>query len=377
MRLLATRVVTIGDRDVKMLIARLQYEDALHADIWRNRVVEMRVSAKKLDHAPDKALVTLFDEAEHMPDTFVFLLCVTSVLKQKLCDAYRDYIAVSNDLADYPTVRLMKMALLEEREHVQLLQAALHDYKASSHDDRVMGEMWVAKLNALIAACGELDGNSTRVNYTKNDLHHAPYHLPLKLNRDDSLPRVWDFVKPPLEEIQPHLNYMMAIRLSEVNVAEGLAIVLCETPNMAWTFYFDIARHLWDEARHSLFGEAAIEQTYGKRDALPMRDYEGVYALEASTLEQYAVLGLELEGKYMRYPPGKRQEWEFARDSAKHPLMTTFQDYDWADEVLHVNIARKQLDKWFEGGLKHIANFSASGKAHRDEVKRRHQPVAI
>ncbi len=129
--------------------------------------------------------------------------------------------------------------------------------------------------------------------------------------------------------------------------------------------------------RHSLFGEAAVEHTYGHRGAIPIRDYEAIYALEAPPLEQYAVLGLEVEGKNMRYPPGKRQEWEFARDMAHHPLMTTFQDYDWADEVLHVNIARRQLDGWFEGGLRAISEFSRRGKAHRTEVKARQTPTAI
>ena len=53
--------------------------------------------------------------------------------------------------------------------------------------------------------------------------------------------------------------------------------------------------------------------TYGNRAALALRDYEGIYALEAPPLEQYTVLGLEVEGQNMRYPPGKRQEWEFTR----------------------------------------------------------------
>jgi hypothetical protein len=36
---------------------------------------------------------------------------------------------------------------------------------------------------------------------------------------------------------------------------------------------------------------------------------------------------------------GKRFEWETAR-SAHHPLSTLFQDYDWADEVLHARVGR-------------------------------------
>ncbi|MDQ2828226.1 MAG: hypothetical protein M3Y74_04145, partial [Chloroflexota bacterium] len=62
---------------------------------------------------------------------------------------------------------------------------------------------------------------------------------------------------------------------------------------------------------------------------------------------------------------------------ASHPLMTTLQDYDWADEVLHVNIARRQLDDWFEGGLSAIGDFAKAGKEHRARVKAMRPPVRL
>ena len=37
---------------------------------------------------------------------------------------------------------------------------------------------------------------------------------------------------------------------------------------------------------------------------------------------------------------GKRYEWEVAQ-AAGSPLAITFQDYDWADEVLHARIGKQ------------------------------------
>ncbi|QBD78866.1 hypothetical protein EPA93_23940 [Ktedonosporobacter rubrisoli] len=376
MRLLASRIVSIPTRDIKVLLARLQYEDALHAEAWRGRVAEMRTNKSKLAGAPDPALEILFDEAEHVPGSYPFLAVVTQLLKPALVAAYRAYGAETNDLADYPSIRLLRQLLADEEEHSRLLTLALQDIRPSEQELQ-QARAWKEKLTAFLAAAGGIDGTAPRGEPRPREASVQPYKLPRGLTRDESLPRVWDFVKPPLEEVPAHLDYMMAIRLSEINVAEGLAIVLCETPAMPWSFYLDISRHCWDEMRHSLFGEAAIEQTYGDRAALPLRDYEGVYANEASPLEQYAVLGLEIEGQNMKYPPGKRQEWEFARDMARHPLMTTLQDFDWADEVLHVNIARRQLDSWFDGGLKAISSFSKGGKERRTEVKQRNAPTRV
>ena len=160
-------------------------------------------------------------------------------------------------------------------------------------------------------------------------------------------------------------------------MAEGLALVLCETKEMPWEFYWDISRHMWDEVRHSMMGEAAIEATFGTANAIPMREYESVYCMEAPALEQYATLGLEIEGAQMKYPIGKRGEWEFCRDAVKHPLMTTFQDFDWADEVLHVGIAKRQLSEWFLNGARELRALAEEGKQNRNKVKKRQAPVRI
>jgi hypothetical protein len=375
MRLQASRIVALPQRDIKALLARFQYEDALHADGWRQRVLELRTNKSKLESAPDPALAALFDTAEHLPGAYPFLTAFANVLQPEMRRAYTAYIATANELADYGSVRLARQTLQDEEEHARLLAAALADLDGAPAD-RAEARRWEGRLQTLVAAAGGLDGAGPRSEPAAFE-PLPPYRLQHALARDGSLPRVWDFVAPPLEQAPERLDYMLALRLSEINVAEGLAIVLCETQDMPWSFSLDISRHLWDEMRHSLFGEAAIEATYGERSAIPMRDYEGVFAMEAPPLEQYAVLGLEVEGKNMRYPPGKRQEWEFARDLAKHALATTFQDFDWADEVLHVQIARRQLDVWFPGGLKQIGEFSKRGSAHRTEVKHRQAPTAI
>lgn len=376
MRLLASRIVTLPQRPIKVLLGRLQYEDARHADLLRQRLLELRTNKNKLEQVPDPALELLFDEAEHLPAGYPFLMVVTQLLKPALCAAYQSYLATTNDLADYPSVRMLRQHVTDEQEHLQLLVMALQDI-SPSEQERQQAEKWQQLLTLFLAAAGGIDGTVPRSATQTRNSSRTAYHIPHILVRDDGIPRVWDYVAPPLQEAQPRLSYIIGLRLSEINVAEGLALVLCETPNMPWSFYFDISRHCWDETRHSLFGEVGAEATYGDHAAVPMRDYEGVFVMEASLLEQYAVLGLEVEGKNMKYPPGKRQEWEFARDIAQHPLMTTFQDFDWADEVLHVNIARRQLDDWFEGGLKAIGPLAASGKEHRTRVKQRNAPSVI
>jgi hypothetical protein len=367
MRLFASRVVLVEQREIKLLLARFQYENAQHAEGLRNRVQELRLSKNKLKRSPDEALTILFDESDYLPDTYAFLTGVVEVLLPALIGAYSEYLETTNDLADYPSVRVIRQNLTETEAHLDLLAQAAQAYSPSANEEAVSAE-WSAHLQTYLNAAGGILGTGERLKL-QPEYGVENFTMPHDIQRDNSFERVWDFEKPAKDQIEDYMHYMMSIRLSEVNVSEGLAFVLLETEDMPWSFYLDISRHLWDEMRHSIFGEVAIEDSFGDRAALPMRDYEGVYAYQAAPLEQYATLGLEIEGKGMKYPPGKRWEWEFSRDDAQHPLMTTFQDFDWADEVLHVNIARRQLDDWFEGGLKAIASFSEAGKKSRDAIK--------
>ncbi|MEI8309695.1 MAG: hypothetical protein WCH98_02960, partial [Verrucomicrobiota bacterium] len=53
---------------------------------------------------------------------------------------------------------------------------------------------------------------------------------------------------------------------------------------------------------------------------------------------------------------GKRHEWEVSKE-AESPLATTFQDFDWADEVLHARIGRD----WYVADMGSAAEAVAFG----------------
>jgi hypothetical protein len=57
--------------------------------------------------------------------------------------------------------------------------------------------------------------------------------------------------------------------------------------------------------------------------------------------------------------------------------MTMLQDFDWADEVLHVNLAKKQLAEWFPGGPEELSAFAQQGRSRRTEVKNRHAAIKL
>ena len=374
MFLQAAHIVTTPQRDLKGLLSRLQYEDGLHSDLLKNRLMELRVSSSKGLGVPDTRLEVVMDEAMQSDGSVELLAALVKVLKPALLDAYRGYIRQTNGLADYESARLIRTIIAEEEQTLGLLEAAYGDVVRSAEEEDLASK-WAETLARTFEEAGGIDGEAETgaggVNRVRSGGRYMVARRPV---RDDTFSSVWDFIHVNDDQVPDRLAQMIATRLGEITIAEALAIVLLEVEGQPWSFYVAISRHMWDEMRHSLFGEAAAEQVYGDRAALPLRDFEIEYLFEMTPLELYAMLGIGVEAALMKYPPGKRAEYEFCRDQARHPLMTTFQDFDWADEVEHVQIARLQLKEWFGGEADELSALAEQGMQFRARTRRLHPP---
>jgi hypothetical protein len=361
-------LVGVPTRDLKLLLGRAQFLASERCTLLRKRLRELRVPKIRIDSCPSDPLELAMDEALRC-ETGEEVAAVAHLIHVELLNAYLRYLEHTNPLADAPSCDLIKSHLPLLRQTVESLEALLQIFERRCS---------VARVEAFLCAAGGLDGAGVRTQkLPRRERSEKPFEIVRNAGQPSSPEIVWDYIKPPTEQISEHFVYMLGIRLSEINVAEGLAVVIYETRDKPWEFYHDLSRHLWDEMRHSMMGEAAIEVVYGDSRAVPMREYERVYCMEAPPLEQYATLGIEIEGGQMRYPVGKRGEWEFCRDSAKNPLMTMLQDFDWADEVLHVNLAKKQLAEWFPGGPEELSAFAQQGRSRRTEVKNRYAAIKL
>lgn len=374
MFLQAAHIVTTPQRDVKGLLSRLQYEDGLHSDILKNRLVELRVSQSKSQSIPDGRLRVVLDEAMFSESSVELLAALAKVFKPALLEAYRNYAGETNGLADYETVRLIRTIIAEEEQGLCLLQAAYADIVRTAEDEE-LGRSWADTLEGMLQDAGGIDGSARAKDGGIQPVRSGkPYRVARRPEHDETFSHVWDFIHVDSDRVPERLAQMVATRLGEITIAEALAIVLLEVEEQPWSFYTAISRHMWDEMRHSLFGEAAAEQVYGDRAALPLRDFEVEYLFEMTPIELYAMLGIGVEAALMKYPPGKRAEFEFCRDLAGEPLMTTLQDFDWADEVEHVRIARRQLKGWFAGDSEDLAELAEKGMQFRARTRQLQAP---
>jgi hypothetical protein len=155
------------------------------------------------------------------------------------------------------------------------------------------------------------------------------------------------FLYDPAMPPEPKVLMMFYKRLREIDVPEMMASIITETKGKPWGYYRDMTRQLWDEARHAMMGEVGFANLGIDWPNKVMINHTWSLALntQLKPIERHAVLYFIEQGLMPR--TGKRFEWEVGLAS-HNPLSALFQDYDWADEVLHARIGREWYLKEFK-----------------------------
>lgn len=334
--------------EVKEALSLHAHLDADHAASVRTRVSEMRNPAPRMDVAPAPALDALLDEVLAAEDTLEKLVGVYGVVRPALLAALRDHAAHANPLVDHPTRRLLRVLILEEEDAVHWGEAALAAVM-DTPEARGRAEAWRAHLGAYLAAAGGISG-AEPVPDTPLPPARArqPYEPDFFPQRDDRFTGRWNFIFPPHEvartpgvPVDEKTLALMCKRTLEMDVPEAMARMIVLAEGQPWAYYVDMTRQLWDEARHAMMGSVYFEQRgIDWRREIPLHPGFAIRLNTALTpLEAHAVL-YTIEQSLMRATDGKRYEWDTA-GQASDPLARLFQDYDWADEVLHVHIGRE------------------------------------
>ena len=339
--------------ELKMAFSLHAHLCAEHASALRKRVGEMREPPLGLEQVPQEALATFFDEILAAPTTEELVLGIYSKAIPTLRAALEQHLKDTNPLVDYPTVRMARFALIELELMLDFGAGAI----ASLIDDdsQQRSSEWMKLLDDCLASAGGLDGTRAPIQKRITPKYSAvAYQYDPVPRRDARFPDpynmgvnaevfLYDQKFPP----QPKTLMMFYKRLREVDVPEMMASIIAQTPGKPWDYYRDMTRQLWDEARHAMMGEVGFAQLGIDWANNVMVNFTWSLALntQLKPIERHAVLYFIEQGLMPRN--GKRFEWEVAQASG-NPLSALFQDYDWADEVLHARIGRDWYLKEFK-----------------------------
>jgi hypothetical protein len=328
------------------------YLCAEHTAALRRRVGEMREPPLGLEQVPDPRLEVFFNEILGAPAAEELVLGLYEKALPALKQALERHLTDTNPLADQPSVRLCRFALLELDDMLQFGQrtiAALVD-----ENGRERARDWLVLLDSCLAAAGGLDGTQAPVTQILPPRYSAePYRYDPVPRRDERFSDPYNMgVNAEVflydEKFPPAAKTLMIFykRLREIDVPEMMASIITQTPDKPWGYYHDMTRQLWDEARHAMMGEVGFANLGIDWPRQVMINFTWSLALntQLKPIERHAVLYFIEQGLMPKN--GKRFEWEVGQAS-RNPLSALFQDYDWADEVLHARVGRDWYLKEF------------------------------
>lgn len=351
--------------ELKVALGKHLYEDAEAASSLRIRIVDLRQNANVFDREPDQRLILVLEELLYARTDEELLVGIYEVVKPALLKALREHMRVTQQLVDYPTIRVLRTIVADLEDQLAWGQKAIRllvDGRGQREAVREFGD----RIRGFLAAAGGISGREEGAAPVAGRRWRslAPFALPEKSVRDERMPGTVLYRHsspdqiPPGDDVRKVLIDKMRVRQEEMTAAELVAGVIWLKQDQPWDFTLDLARHCWDEVRHCLFGQAALEAEGIDWMAYPQ--YTSDYDINITNLPaaQYAWLSIGIEGGAMKRT-GKRAEVEFCRDEAHHPLMTQFQDYDWADEVNHAGFGREWAGQLYDGNLEQARSVAA------------------
>jgi hypothetical protein len=356
-QLFVARITAEPHYELKTAFSLHGYLCAEHVSALRKRVGEMREPPLGLEEVPHPALQAWLDELLSAPTSAALVAGLYEVAVPELLAALERYQQQTNPLVDAPSRRVLRFAILELEDLRQFGRAAAAAVVGQA--DRRELAAWRERLAELLAAAGGLDGTAAPAESVPEPYFaRQPFEYQRVPRRDARFQDGYNagvnpeaFLYDEAYAARDKTLMMYYKRLREIDVPEMMSSIIHESPQRPWAWHHDLTRQLWDEARHAMMGEVGFVSLGLDWSQIPINfTWSLNLNTQLSPTERHAVLYFIEQGLMPR--TGKRYEWEVGLASGD-PLARLFQDFDWADEVLHAHIGRQ----WY------VADFASPKEA--------------
>ena len=258
-RTATTLIYRVGDIELKYLLCQHIWESAGHARFLRERGREMNGFGK--DESVRNPFREIFEEAILGEDSMVVLAGFYRVVKPALLSAYRQYIQLTHHLADWPSSHLVEEFILDEERHESEMAPFLKGVESNVIE---------AHLSTALASLGGWLGQDPIKALPESFVwkhKSGKYEHPLTCNRGDyplcssvfsedpdETPIVRSWLEDPNTDARVIRLMVYVWLMMELDAVDYLPTLFYDTPDAPFDLHYDLARHLWDESRHSAFG---------------------------------------------------------------------------------------------------------------------------
>ncbi len=341
-----TLIYRVGDPELKYLLCQHAWESAGHARFLRERGREL-TSFGSTETVRD-SIKKIFTEAvgTNSQDALVLSAGFYKVLKPALLSAYRHYLKVTDPLADWPSKKLVEEFIADEERHTREITPYL---------DGTDAREWSLHLTQALDDLGGWLGQDTRLPLAASYVWQhttTPYKHPATCNRGkyptcssvfsydaNETPIVRPWLVDPKTDARVIRLMVYVWLMMEMDAVDYLATVFIDTPLAPFDLHHDMARHLWDESRHSQFGFRQLPKL--GVDLMTVEHSLDLYNIlvQMPPHERYAMMTMEFEAGSF---PAKAHVMDRVRELNDFEADTLLA-FDRNDEQNHVRYGHRWL----------------------------------
>ena len=353
----------IGLLEAKLGLPRHVWEDALTAGALRERVLELRFPNRLMEASEYAPLLALFEAGRRAPGAEAFVLSLARVFKPVLLKAYELYLAQADEIADGPTLRILRQAVRDKTEQIAALDGWAAGLLAAAPERRGAAEAWAAQLQAQLDRLGGVSLDAYPPGLEIDKLAGArPFTLAETPARDGRFyrsrfywPDNFDPTFPYGQGVQLQIRSAVS-HLNEVWAVETAGAILCAFAEwLGWEFVLDAARWCYDESRHCRMGYERLRAWGFQPAELPLGTYIYDSARGQDPLYRLGMLSF-FETKNIGHKSERIKAFrQYHDDMSQHDM-----DYDWADETIHAHYGQIWLNKLVDSGYAGAAELDVS-----------------
>jgi hypothetical protein len=346
-RTATTLIPRVGEPELKYLLCQHVWEAAGHARFLRERGHELTGFGSGEDVR--YALRALCNEAVMPADADAALAGFYGVLKPALLAGYRHYLHTTEPLADWPSRKLVEEFIADEERHTREMAPFVTAAAGAGVRE------WTAHLATALAALGGWLGESAPAplpadfawEHQRRAYTHPPTcqrgKYPVCSSVFSHDPAETPIVRPWLVDPQTDarvIRLMVYVWLMmEMDAVDYLATIFYDTPHAPFDLHHDLARHLWDESRHSAFGFRQLPKL--GVDLMTLEHSLDLYhiLIQMPPHERYAMMTMEFEAGSF---PTKAHVMDRVRELSDFEADTLLA-FDRNDEQNHVRYGHHWL----------------------------------
>jgi rubrerythrin len=371
LRTVTTLVYRVGNIELKYLLCQHAWESAGHARFIRERGRELSGFGK--GEGVRDAFREIFEEAVRADDPDTALAGFYRVLKPAILSAYREYLALTHHLADWPSRHMVEEFITDEERHAAEIEPYLEGVDAGA---------WESHLQTALAALGGWLGQDPKSALPGDFtwLHkQTAYTHPDTCNRGDfpvcssvfsedpeETPIVRQWLEDPKTDARVIRLMVYVWLMMELDAVDYLATVFYDTADAPFDLHFDLARHLWDESRHSAFGFRQLPKL--GVDLNTVEHSLDLYNIlvQMTPAERYAMMTMEFEAGSF---PTKAKVMDRVRELNDFEADTLLA-FDRNDEQNHVRYGHRWLPEIMKlfGDERPVDEFVKATQARFEEL---------